>query len=555
MAIGKKRKCHRADQPDQLYRRGARSDFEMIRLRPICGLLLLLFPLLLASETPASLNDRLWRHRNLGKAYYENPVTQLKAPEEFRQALALAPNSVRDRINLGLALLRTGDTQAAITEFKKAQQADPTIPHTWFNLGILYKKQQENELAIEQLEGMRKLVPEEPVTHYNLGILYKLGGKADMALREFEAASRLDPTFAAPRFQLYNAYHELGRKEDSARELELFNEIKRRKAGAAVPEDPEWSRYSEIYDVVELDGDFDHSATAPSYKFDDKKIAEGVDAASAGMAVLDFDGDGRPDLIVWSQSGVILFKNGVTPVANSGLENLKEVVTIAPGDFDNDGLPDLAVVTRSGATLYVNHNGRFEPSQIKLPSGTFNKAIWIDYDHDYDLDLVLLGSKSMLLRNEGHSGFSDQTAHFPFTNGTATDGAVFDLVADNNETDLAVTYDDGAVVVYHDRHLGNFEAQPLPQKLTGRVSVQSLDVNNDGWTDLVLSSSSSVHLLLNDRGKLAESAGLPVGGPMMLVDIANRGLADIITGNTIYRNLGSGKFEPAHVEPLATGVA
>src|SRR2546430_7553642 len=36
--------------------------------------------------------------------------------------------------------------------------------------------------------------------------------------------------FAAPHFQLYNAYRELGRKTDADRELELFNEIKKRKA-------------------------------------------------------------------------------------------------------------------------------------------------------------------------------------------------------------------------------------------------------------------------------------------------------------------------------------
>src|ERR1035437_5193257 len=53
--------------------------------------------------------DRLWRYRNLGKAFYENPTTQKQAVEEFRKARGLAPNSARETLNYGLALLRAGD--------------------------------------------------------------------------------------------------------------------------------------------------------------------------------------------------------------------------------------------------------------------------------------------------------------------------------------------------------------------------------------------------------------------------------------------------------------
>src|SRR5262249_34848773 len=185
-----------------------------------------------------------------------------------------------------------------------------------------------------------------------------LTGKADLALTQFLASAELSPNFAAPHFQLYNAYRELGRKEEAARELDSFNEIKKRKASAAIAEDPEWSYYSEIYDVVELDQEFDRGLSPP-IKFQNKKGAAGTEPGRPGMAVLDCDGDGSPDLIVWSESGVLLLKNGAVPVSTTGLEGLKGVVSVAPGDFNNDGLPDLAVLTSSGASLYVNHNGKF----------------------------------------------------------------------------------------------------------------------------------------------------------------------------------------------------
>lgn len=520
------------------------------------GTWLLSFVLLSStSNLPPSVREQVWHHRNLGKAYYENPMTQVKAVDEFRQALELAPQSTRDRVNYGLALLRAGKSQDAVTELLKAQKEDPSIPHTWFNLGIAYKKEFDHQHAVEQLEGMLKLVPEEPVTHYNLGIEYKLTGKAEAALKQFATASELSPNFAAPHFQLYNAYRESGRKEDAARELDLFNEIKKRKAGAAVPEDPEWSYYSEIYDAPELDNDFDSSASAPPFKFQVQKVASGVDAQSAGMEVLDFDGDGHPDLLVWSKNGALILKNGTTPVTNTGLDELRDVVSVAAGDFNNDGLADLAVVTRSGAALFVNRGGKFESYPAKLPQGSFNKAVWVDYDHDYDLDLLLLGEKSVLLRNDGSAGFSDQTSRFPFVNGRAVDGVVFELVPDNDESDVAVQYDDGRLLIYRDKLAGHYEAQPLAQAVPGGTSLQALDVNNDGWTDLVLRDSAQVRLLLNDHGKLVEASVPKEKGAFTTSDLANRSLADLIVGGSVYRNIGHGKFERAAAESLPAGVA
>jgi len=104
---------------------------------------------------------------------------------------------------------------------------------------------------------------------------------------------------------------------------------------------------------------------------------------------------------------------------------LKGVVSIAAGDFNNDGLPDLCVLTEFGATVYVNKQGKFQKHPAQLPAGHYEKAVWIDYDHDYDLDLVLLGENSKLMRNNVAPGFSDQTADFPFVKGHALTGVAF----------------------------------------------------------------------------------------------------------------------------------
>jgi hypothetical protein len=476
--------------------------------------------------------------RNLGKAYYENPTTQAQAVDQFRKVRELAPNSALDRVNYALSLLRAGQTDEGVKELQSAQKQDSKLPATWFNLGIAYKKDSDYEHAIEQFEGMVKLVPDEPISHYNLGVLYKLTGKADAAVKEFETSARLNPNLAGPHFQLYNTYRQAGRADDAAREEKTFQEIKKRQTGAAVPEDLEWSYYAEIADPPELASE-QTLASPAKLTFQEKKLAEGFDKGPVGLVLAVISADGRPSLIAWSSEKVQVFRSGGAGPEDVGLGGLHDVVSIAPGDFNNDGLADLAVITKTGLELYVNRAGKFEKYPGPLPQGQFTKAIWVDYDHDYDLDLILLGPKCELLRNNGTAGFSDETASFPFVAGQATDGVVFDQVKDTDGTDIAVVYADRPGALYRDRLAGHFDAQELAAAPAGSTNIGAYDFNNDGWTDLVVADGSKITPIVNRGGVLDRASTLAAPGPAVYADVQNRGAADLMAAGTAFRNRGS----------------
>jgi hypothetical protein len=486
--------------------------------------------------------EAVLRHRNLGKAFYENPTTQLLAVEEFRQALGLAPDSVRERVNYGLALLRAGMTEDGVKELEKAQKQDPRVPHTWFNLGMVFKKNSLYDRAIPQFEQMLKLVPDEPVTHYNLGVLYKLEGKQDVALKHFETSARLNPNLAGPHFQLFNAYRQSGRTEDSAREQKIFQDIKKATAGAAIPEDLEWSYYSEVFETIDAADSRDDGPLAP-ISFKSVRLGAGVDPGTAGMTLASIDGSGRPDLLVWSNKGIQVFRKGTAEVVNCGLSGLSGVRFVAPGDFNNDGLVDLAVITEAGPVLYENRKGTFEKSAVKLPSGRFARAVWLDYDHDYDLDLILLGEDAALLRNNGQAGFSDETARFPFIKGTALDAVVLDLVPDTPAMDLLVTYAGRLGILYADQLAGKFEARDLVTVPAGATAVSAYDYDNDGWTDLAITVDEATILLKNKDGRFVTESTYKGRGPAVFADLGNRGRSDLATAASLYRNRGLGNFE------------
>ena len=159
-------------------------------------------------------------------------------------------------------------------------------------------------------------------------------------------------------------------------------------------------------------------------------------------------------------------------------------------------------MTETGPQLFRNTKGRFAKVAAALPQRRFERAVWIDYDHDYDLDLVLLGESPALMRNQGTAGFADRTADFPFVKGHVTGALKLRAVPDSKAFDLAVFFADRASVLYRDQLGGHYTAGsftgPKPDE-----SVVKADFNNDGRTDVArISPEGKVEVSLS-RGSSA----------------------------------------------------
>ena len=450
--------------------------------------------------------ELLWEHRNLGKAFFENPDTHVQAVGELKAAFDIS-GSVRDRVNYALGLLRAGQTDPAIDQLIQAQKEDPTLPYTWFNLGITYKHAGDYEKSIEQLKGMIKLRPSEAVPHYNLASVLRAQNKLEEAVPEFLEAEKLDPELAGPHFQLFSTYQRLGKREDAVRERQTFEAVKKKQEGVAIAEDMEACFYSELYDPAEPR----HSAAEGPTKYDDKTISTGWDVASTGMALIDAKGTGASDLLIWSKDKIELLEHGTTHSKTSGLDGIKDVLSIAVGDLDNDGLSDLCILTKTGAALYLNRKGTFAKT-IDLPnSAGATKAFLLDFDHDYDLDVLLFGPVSALVRNDGNGQFEDKTAAFPFVKGAALDAVTTAIRVDTPARDLVVTYADRPAVLYTDILNGQFAASDLAALPAGSTLLEAIDVDHDSLIDLV--SFSPVKLAVRNNAGVFEASTIKPAAP------------------------------------------
>ncbi|MDQ2980110.1 MAG: CRTAC1 family protein [Acidobacteriota bacterium] len=338
---------------------------------------------------------------------------------------------------------------------------------------------------------------------------------------------------------------------------------------------------------------------APVLRFEDRTDAVGVrflhvngargqkwmpETMGGGVGVLDYDGDGRPDLVFVSgafwpgdpragtqKTSLALYRNeGNGPdgaprfrdvTREAGLQKVFYGMGVAVGDYDNDGRDDLYVTALGGNFLFHNLGGRFEEVASRAgvkDSGWGTSAVWLDSDGDGLLDLFVCryvdwspktdlfctldgrtksyctperypGVSSHLYRNRGNGRFENVTKNAGLWNQNqkALGAAAWDFNGDG-KPDLFVANDTSPNNLYRNRGNGTFEdiaveagvAVDEAGRSRGAMGVAWGDTRNGKGTTLAVGNFSNElkSLYWTDRGEvfLDESPRSGVGARSLL---------------------------------------
>ena len=229
----------------------------------------------------------------------------------------------------------------------------------------------------------------------------------------------------------------------------------------------------------------------------------------SGVAIFDYDGDGKPDLYFvngrpWDRGkpdtpGRLYRNLGVTNgslkfedvTRKAGLDFSMYAMGVAAADIDNDGDQDLIVTGLDEVRLFVNQgNGRFVDASkgSGLPGkGWWTAAMLLDYDKDGSLDLFL----------GRYVDWSAETDIQCFLNGT------------NKSYCTPERYPPAQSRLFRGDGHGRFsdvtESTGLGgEKLDKTLGAAAFDVNNDGWIDFAVANDTQPNRLWKNLGKGAD---------------------------------------------------
>ncbi len=183
------------------YRFNTRKFFSIV-----LGVVLLAIPLcLVASQQPSNPQEEIQLHSRLARQYLQQKKPRL-ALEQFRDIVALDPNNLDARANLGVLLYAQGDFKAANVQLRTVLKVEPTLYRIRALLGMSERRMGEMNRARSDLEAAFPKLRNEKIrveTGLELIDIYRASGDLTKSADVVGVLRSLEPSNP---FILYTAY-------------------------------------------------------------------------------------------------------------------------------------------------------------------------------------------------------------------------------------------------------------------------------------------------------------------------------------------------------------
>ncbi len=374
----------------------------------------------LVERHPESFEFRL--NQTIAQKNRQGDGDELAALAGFQALLDEAREDLRARYCTGLLQYRAGSMDAALTNLRFVHEADPNDPHAAYFYGQALQKAENEDQARAAYGRALAADPYLRSAYYALALIERRSGDLAAAQAALADYQRLGDN---PRAQLAEfKYTRMGRHCE-----------------AVLVGQPE--------PVAKPEGAVFEAPVALDLQLHLAQDSRPV------INVVDLDGDGLLDLYINgagaepSAPGAVLLGqiDGSFANVDHPLAQVDAVNAAAFGDFDNDGLVD-AYLARRGPNQLWRQTLAGQWQEIAASSGADAggsdtiDALWLDADHDGDLDLWLLNRDAPLelLNNNLDGSFRPLAADYGLADpASAGEGRLLPLDLDNDrDLDLIV---------------------------------------------------------------------------------------------------------------------
>jgi Flp pilus assembly protein TadD len=166
-------------------------------------------------------------HHNLGLELMRAGQTDAAAGE-FRAAIALQPNHAFARAWLGYSLLAQEQPTEAERHLRAAVAADVAYGFAWVQLGNALVQLGRDDEAAQAYSSAVRLAPGDADAHFGLAVVFAQQRRIDSALVEFQRVIELDPARIEARANLGNCLLVSGRPREA---ITAYEEVLRIRPG------------------------------------------------------------------------------------------------------------------------------------------------------------------------------------------------------------------------------------------------------------------------------------------------------------------------------------
>jgi enediyne biosynthesis protein E4 len=452
----------------------------------------------------------------------------------------------------GLAAIRESRYEVAVKNFGQAIQLDPNEATLHFQLALALSALGRNDEAKHEFEKTAQLDPIHGGAQYQLATYARKAGdqKAFTTyMRDYQRIRKIK-----------------GPADALALEECRYTKAEGVEAGRppAMATPPPPSKFVVVDPkAISMPGSLSLVAAAVLSVEDSGRYTLAGVTAGGDVVIFAFDEHGKFHEVARTDKSLGQVEEKAIVLVGNALVDASDQQS--PKDEEGDQ-PEIAIVTpeRSWFLRYLPGKGIEDlTASSKLSAAKGDAAWWVDLDHDGDIDLCTASSTGLTTwRNNGDGSFVDATAEFGIADaGPCTDFVAADLEGVNLGVDLVGVGPKGAILERNQLGGQYAKDQQTASSWPQAERILANDFNNDGLPDLMFLSPGSATLITTGKDERQQVAnGLDVVNTATTIDVDNDGWLDVVIAGQssgkpktiVLRNSG-GRFADA-AETLPAGV-